>query len=232
LGGLNWGTGASRLDLLAAGGVAFALLTSAAQGGERGSALAHLVHPAARTFVYECADGFGFVARIEGETAWLFLPRKTQSLPHVESGSGAKYSDGAVTYWGKGEEALLETGDEVHRGCRNNRAKAIWEQAKLDGVDFRAVGNEPGWFLEIRWRHRIVFVGDYGQSRYEFPAPEPQVDQAARKTLLSTRDGGHELVVELRGRPCHDSMSGEPFETTVTVRLDGKTYPGCGRALH
>lgn len=151
-------------------GLALALLTSAAQGGEHGAAP---THPAAQTYVYECPDGFGFVVRIEGETAWLFLPRKTLSLPHVASGSGARYSDGTVSYWGKGEEALLEAGDEVHRGCRNDRAKAIWEQAKLDGVDFRAVGNEPGWTLEIRWRERIVFVGDYGRSRYEFPAPEP-----------------------------------------------------------
>jgi hypothetical protein len=37
----------------------------------------------------------------------------------------------------------------------------------------RAVGNEPGCTLESRWRDRIVFVGDYGRSRYMFPAPEP-----------------------------------------------------------
>jgi len=27
-------------------------------------------------------------------------------------------------------------------------------------------------------------------------------------------------------------MSGEAFETTVTVILDGKKYQGCGKALH
>lgn len=58
------------------------------------------------------------------------------------------------------------------------------------------------------------------------------MDQGARRTLLSARDGGHELVVELQGRPCRDAMSGEPFETKVTVRLDDKIYYGCGRALH
>ncbi len=172
------------------------------------------------------------MARIEGGTAWLFLPHRTLSLPHVASGSGARYSDGTVSYWGKGEEALLEAEDGVHDGCRNDRARAIWEQAKLDGVDFRAVGNEPGWTLEIRWGDRIVFLGDYGQTRLEFPTPAPQEDEAARKTLLRTRHSGHELEVALEGRPCHDTMSGEGFETTVTARLDGKTLSGCGRALH
>lgn len=208
---------------LAAVAVAVASPISAVQGGERAEA---------RTYVYQCPDGFGFVAGIEGETAWLFLPHKTLSLPHVASTSGARYGDGAVSYWGKGEEALLEVGDEVHRGCRNDRTKAIWEQSKLDGVDFRAAGNEPGWTLEIRWGDRTVFVGDYGQTRYEFPTPEPQEDEAARSTLISTREDGHALEVVLEARPCYDTMSGEPFETTVTVRLDGKGLSGCGRALH
>jgi membrane-bound inhibitor of C-type lysozyme len=132
---------------------------------------------AAKTYVYECSDGYGFVARVEGEKAWLFLPRKTISLPHVPSGSGAKYSEDQITYWSKGDEALLEIGSEKHTKCKNNRAKAIWEDAKLSGVDFRAIGNEPGWNLEIIMRDRIVFVGNYGQNRYEFITTGPSVDQ-------------------------------------------------------
>ncbi|MCK4351572.1 MAG: MliC family protein, partial [Candidatus Krumholzibacteria bacterium] len=56
------------------------------------------------TFVYECGDDYVFVVRIEGEAAWLFLPGQTIKLPHVPSGSGAKYSNGSVTFWSKGEE--------------------------------------------------------------------------------------------------------------------------------
>jgi len=186
----------------------------------------------AKTYVYECSDGYGFVARVQGEKVWLFLPGKTISLPHVPSGSGAKYSEDQITYWSKGDEALLEIGSDKHTKCKNNRAKAIWEDAKLSGVDFRAIGNEPGWNLEIIMRDRIVFVGNYGQNRYEFITTGPSIDQQARTTVYEVQNDTHEMSVIIVGRRCRDTMSGEAFETTVTVILDGKKYQGCGKALH
>jgi len=186
----------------------------------------------ATTYVYECSDGYGFVARVQGEKVWLFLPGKTISLPHVPSGSGAKYSEDQITYWSKGDEALLEIGRDKHTKCMNNRAKAIWEDAKLSGVDFRAIGNEPGWNLEIIMRDRIVFVGNYGQNRYKFITTGPSIDQQARTTVYEVQNDTHEMSVIIVGRRCRDTMSGEAFETTVTVILDGKKYQGCGKALH
>jgi membrane-bound inhibitor of C-type lysozyme len=187
---------------------------------------------AAMTYVYECSDGYGFVASVQGEKAWLFLPGKTISLPYVPSGSGAKYSENQITYWSKGDEALLEIGSQNHSKCKNNRALAIWEDAKLSGVDFRAIGNEPGWNLEIIMRDKIVFVGNYGQNRYEFITTGPSIDQQARTTVYKVQNDKHEMSVIIVGRRCHDTMSGEAFEATVTVILDGKKYRGCGKALH
>lgn len=186
----------------------------------------------AQTFVFECGEDYSFVARIEGEKAWLFLPGRTVPLPHVPSGSGAKYSDGKITFWSKGEEALLILSQLEQYNCRNNRVAAIWEHAKLNGVSFRAVGNEPGWHLEIYTGDRIVLVTDYGEARYEFAAPEPETDPRARTTTYRVRGEGRELTILIEGRPCQDTMSGEEFESTVTVILDDRTLSGCGRALH
>jgi membrane-bound inhibitor of C-type lysozyme len=186
----------------------------------------------AQTFVYECSDGYSFTVRIQREKAWLFLPGTAVALEQVVSASGAKYTGDGVTFWSKGEEALLEVGTQRHQNCRNNPAKAVWESAKLSGVDFRAVGNEPGWNLEIREGKRIVFVTDYGKSRLEFAAPEPETDRQAVRTTYQVQEGGHDLAVILERKPCRDIMSGEAFETTVTVRLDEYEYRGCGRALH
>lgn len=110
-----------------------------------------------------------------------------------------------------------------HHGYR-----AIWERAKLDGADFRAVGNEPGWNLEIRAGNQLLLVTDYGKSRVELPLPEPTLDPDARRTRW---DAG-ELVLDVIGRPCRDTMSGEQFETQVLVTWEGQTLRGCGRALH
>ena len=62
----------------------------------------------------------------------------------------------------------------------------VWQKAKLRGVSFRAIGQEPGWLLEITNGKEILLVTDYGQNRVSLPYVEPVVDQAARRT---ERDG-------------------------------------------
>lgn len=81
---------------------------------------------AGQTYVYECADGeFDFTTRTgPGELA-LWLParfgRPYLVLSQVRAASGAKYREGDVVVWTKGAEALLEVGDEVYTGCKEDR---------------------------------------------------------------------------------------------------------------
>ena len=187
---------------------------------------------AGETYVYECGDGLRFTVRIEGEKAWLFLPSGTIDLPHVVAASGAKYSDGSVTFWSKGESAMLERENQPRAECNNNRKQAIWEDAKLRGADFRATGNEPGWHMEISRSYGIVLVTNYGSEHYQFPVTEPASNATSAKTIYETKQGEHELKVVLEGKRCADSMSGDKFETTVTVIIDGTQLNGCGSALH
>jgi membrane-bound inhibitor of C-type lysozyme/uncharacterized membrane protein len=185
-----------------------------------------------KTYVYGCNGSYNFTARVENDNVWLFLPDQTIKLPHISSGSGAKYSDGNKLFWSKGDEALLEIADKKYQGCINNRAKAIWEDAKLNGWDYRAVGNEPGWYLLISKGKGIVFVSDYGRTTNKFTTPEPLTDQTKRTTEYYAQKKGHVLELIIEGTKCLDTMSDESFETTISVTLDGKVFNGCGRALH
>ncbi len=185
----------------------------------------------ARTFFFECGDDFGFPARLEGDSLQLFLPDQTAELPRVPSESGEQFSDGRVSFWLGDREARLEMGPGMTYLCRNNAAMAVWEHARLNGVDFRAVGNEPGWHLEISDGEKIVFVTDYGTARYTFAAPEPELDPAARTTTYRIRDRNHILIVVIEGRPCSDTMRDEEFGAVVTVTLDARRLTGCGRSL-
>ena len=187
---------------------------------------------AGQTFVYECGDGTQFTARVEGEKVWLFLPLATVSLPHVEAASGAKYTDGSTLFWSKGETALLERDGHERTECRNNRSKAIWEDAKLRGADFRAIGNEPGWNLELSRSYGIVFVTNYGSDRFTFALPEPVSDPKAGTTVYIVSADGHKLSILLATGPCMDTMSDEEYETKVKVTFDGTELNGCGRPLH
>lgn len=186
----------------------------------------------ARTYYYQCPGDYSFVARLEGERIWLFLPGQSVQLPHIRSGSGARYGDGTTLFWNKGEEALLDIGAKQYHGCRNNRAQAIWEHAKLNGVDFRGVGNEPGWHLEIRDGRSLLFVSDHGKHRYLFLNPERESNPETRETQYTAFTDSHGLRVNLKGEACQDSMADEVYETRVRVELDGKVFHGCGRALH
>ena len=185
-----------------------------------------------QTFVYEC-DGLDFTVHMRADGITLWLPDRPVALPQVRAASGAKYQGEGMTFWSKGDEALVEIDGKRYSGCTGNPQKAVWEDAKLRGVDFRAVGNEPGWHLEIDADERIVFVGDYGQRRVVVPTPAPEIDRTVRTTTYHAQTEAHTLTVVIEAQPCQDTMSdAEPtFPATVTVRLDGERYRGCGRAL-
>lgn len=90
---------------------------------------------------------------------------------------------------------------------------------------FRARGNEPGWSLEIG-ATEMTLLADYGELRVVGPAPAPA--NAGDTTLYSARPQGHVIEVTVVHRICHDGMSGFPYPSIVTVRLDGRELHGCG----
>jgi putative lipoprotein len=104
-----------------------------------------------------------------------------------------------------------------------------WNNAHARGIEFRAVGQEPGWYLEIDAEREIHFVYDYAEREARMPAPKPIVDGAS--TTYVSRSGDHVLRVMIEERPCTDTMSGQAFSHTVYVRIDGAVYEGCGQEL-
>jgi uncharacterized membrane protein len=109
-------------------------------------------------------------------------------------------------------------------------ARDVWHAAKLRGVAFRAIGQEPGWLLEMSTGDKILLVTDYGQTKTEYAYVEPEVFQAQRKSIFKVKP--EEFTVTIEGINCTDSMSGENFEVSVTIELNGKRLKGCGRALY
>ena len=106
----------------------------------------------------------------------------------------------------------------------------VWHQAKLRGVSFRAIGQEPGWLLEISTGIEIFLSTDYGQCKTHYQYTDPEVDVEERRTLYITGGGDVEILIE--GKDCKDTMSGEQFSVTVTVTIKEEQLAGCGRALH
>ncbi len=189
---------------------------------------------APRTYAYDCNNGTRLTARFENDTLWLFLPEKTVHLPHAPTASGTKYADANTTFWTRGNEAMLLRRGRQNTSCRVDRKASVWEAAKLDGFDFRAVGNEPGWTLLIAGGGEgIILTTDYGTKSYIFKNGTTYEDKRKKQTTIQATTRKHKLKVLLQASPCIDSMSGEEFETTVTLLLDDtKEFNGCGQALH
>lgn len=59
---------------------------------------------------YACADGKSFTAAydLKGDKARVSAGGRSYSLPHVPSGSGAKYARDGVELFSKGDTAMLD----------------------------------------------------------------------------------------------------------------------------
>jgi putative lipoprotein len=185
-----------------------------------------------RTFVFDCDGDLSFTMRTgPGEIA-LWAPASLGGAYHVLSlsraASGARYEEGDTVFWNKGDLATIEFGGQRYVDCRSNPSKVPWADAARRGAKFRALGNEPSWFVEI-FPERLAIVTELGANRAELPHRGPVV-AGGRTTYRSTTEA-HETTVVIERRACADTMSGEAFEAAATVQLDGRTLTGCGRFL-
>ncbi len=212
--------------------------TSAESGmaqDESASAIVRDTPAKANAFAYGCDNNYQFLARVGQDSTWLTLPTRSVTVPIAMSGSGARYTDGTVTYWSKGDSAIFEVGDTSYAHCAIIEGGAPWVEARLRGVSARAVGQEPGWRAEIIRGKEIDFQGDYGDIQFKTGVPTeesiPKTATTPATTLYSATSGTHRLTIKWENIPCSDAMSGEKFPATVTATLDGKEYVGCGRML-
>jgi hypothetical protein len=119
-------------------------------------------------------------------------------------------------------------------GIEPDRALAPWNGIFFEVAresDFRAVGQEPGWLLEIRHARELRLITDYGADTVVAPVPPVGTDPATGARTYHAVTAARDLRVLIQPTACTDAMSGEPYETTVTVTLDGRAYHGCGGPL-
>lgn len=187
--------------------------------------------PPAKTYVFQCQDGSSFPVRIERDKALIYLPVGVVSVPRVATASGAKYTDGKTSIWHRGKDALVQLGGKAYGVCINNPREVPWEEAKLNGVDFRAAGQNPEWYLEITYDRNILFVTDSGKKKYEFPFVQPETNESDFTRIYESKNNSQRFKVTIVELQCRDASSGEQFPTSVTVNMNGKSYRGCGRPL-
>lgn len=84
----------------------------------------HSLTASGRTVPFKC-DDFAFIAKFSPGQVELATPGRNIILPHVISGSGARYSDGHTTLWNKGREAMFEMNGVQYKNCKADSLPAL-----------------------------------------------------------------------------------------------------------
>lgn len=150
-------------------------------------------------------------------------------LPHAVAASGTRYADAAGNeFWTKGREGSLTIAGQSRRQCVRSDATSPWETAAARGIRFRAVGNEPGWLVEVGGGRtpQLRAQLDYGQRTLDLTASQIGPDH-----YRGAMDDGTAVDLTVQRRSCQDVMSGESFPATAVLRVGTNEYRGCGRHL-
>lgn len=193
---------------------------------------------AANTFHWQCNEtSVASTYSNDARTVTLAFSGRTLELPIAVSASGARYADAAGNeFWTKGDSGTLAlaagTGtDNAKRECTRAERPSPWYLATERGVGFRAVGNEPGWLVEVdRGEHPALRATlDYGEREIQLDRTEA-LQGDAFGYFGNTADGT-EVVLFITRMPCQDGMSGASFEAGARLEVGDRTYQGCGAFL-
>lgn len=153
-----------------------------------------------------------------GELATLEAGGRTYTLHPVRAASGARMvsvDDDRTSIWVKGDAARLELDGTAQPECRLVGDKPL----------FRAVGNEPGWRLDVR-ADGLSLLLDGGDTHVFAPSPLV-IDGDGLRSYEAVSAGGP-LTALVFARYCEDAMSGMPHPNTVEVRWQDRVLKGCG----
>jgi uncharacterized membrane protein len=184
--------------------------------------------PAGAVITWQCGD-LRVSTQVEEGALRLSGPFGERTLVTLRSGSGARYGDDRGTeLWEKGGEATLTLDGQRQPSCQKSAERSPWDEAKARGIGFRAIGNEPGWLVEV--------------GRGDAPTLHAELDFGSRRLDIArataTRDGfsgttadGTAVTLTTQRVACSDAMSGQGFPASAVLSVGGSTYRGCGRFL-
>jgi len=185
-----------------------------------------------RAYVWQCADGQTLVMRnlLREKAIAIDFHDGTRRLDQTVSASGARYADAVAVFWTKGSTATLERQGAPAVRCEERRADSLREDARVRGVVYRALGNEPGWILEIGPASTLSWTTNFGQDRYDFEQAQATAMPDGTSVYAAQKDAVTLKATVKAGRCVDDGDVA--FDQVVTVESGGQTYHGCGTRLN
>ncbi|MCF7220643.1 YbaY family lipoprotein [Marilutibacter chinensis] len=150
-------------------------------------------------------------------------------LAQTATATGTRHADKAGNeFRSEGDRALLTLDGQPQIECTPSDTPSPWTDAADRGIGFRAAGNEPGWWVEVGMGEAptIEAVLDYGERSLEVEHAQP--DELGYTGITAD---GERVTLVIDRTPCEDGMSGEAFEASARLEVDGRRYSGCGAFL-
>ncbi|NHK26530.1 hypothetical protein FF098_001255 [Parvularcula flava] len=96
-------------------------------------------------------------------------------------------------------------------------------------VDFTAIGQEPGWILELTAGQDVTIEWQYATKSATFPFE--QTDDMEGPLDLSMQSGSDTLELTVIREDCMDPMNGSEYAYSVTAVINSERLRGCGEWL-
>lgn len=171
------------------------------------------------------------ITAVDGEILRLWSLHGAWRLPQAVVASGARYQDGEISFWNRGEQAMVET-PRGQLQCELASQREASTREDHPGVILRGQGNEPGWSVALAHDSpELTLTTDYGDNVETLPYMVSVMDNDAGRVVLENADAEAFFRVRIEAGACFDDMSGQPYPARVTLTVDGKQYSGCGQGI-
>ena len=152
-------------------------------------------------------------------------------LPEAVVASGARYQDGEISFWNRGDQAQVET-PRGQLQCQQGLVREASTRANHPGVMFLGRGNEPGWSIELAHDAPVMtWTTAYGTETQTLPYMVSVMDNEAGRVVIENANAEHFFRVRIEAGACFDDMKGQPYPARVTLTIDGEQYNGCGQGI-
>jgi len=171
------------------------------------------------------------VTAFGNETLRLWSLHGAWRLPQAVVASGARYQNGEISFWNRGDKAQVET-SRGQLQCQLAHKHEARTRNDHPGVMFFAHGNEPGWTVALKNdAPTLTLSTDYGETTETLPYMMSVMDNAAGRVVLENADAARFFRVRIEAGACFDDMSDKPHPARVTLSIDGEQYSGCGEGI-
>ncbi|WP_447554111.1 MliC family protein [Vreelandella sp. EE22] len=151
-------------------------------------------------------------------------------LPQAVVASGARYQDGEISFWERGDSALVET-PRGQLQCQAAGARAAMTRAEHPGVMFKGQGTAPEWQVALAHDAPVLTLQADTSSAERLPYVISVLDNQAGRVVLESGDVEPFFRVRIDAGACFDSASDAPFPARVTLTYQGEQYSGCGQGI-